>query len=321
MKALALSLAALLLSACGGGSDTGSASTPAVSAPPDVSAQTPPVTPTPPVVTPPVTTPTAPTTPVVTAPAPTTPAAPTYSAYEGMWLGVSYYEPSFQAPNYPGFIIDADGYYWSESINWMETDFGFMTGQITSSTSMTVIEGGILDGSGLFADQLVVSTISTDGSVIIVTGSLTGYMSENQNTGQFSYAGGPFQTLGYYETFSHLANTTPNVAALAGSYITAWGSPLTINSDGTFTLDDNGSFASNGSSAGCTYTGTITIKDANTNVYSITGTTTAPWLNNDGATLPVTGVFTVSSEGLLQGGITDGNGSECTTTVDTVSAT
>ena len=57
---------------------------------------------------------------------------------------------------------------------------------------------------------------------------------------------------------------------------------------------------------GCTYTGTITIKDPNTNVYSITGTTTAPWLDNDGATLPVVGVFTVIPKGLLQGGMTSG---------------
>ena len=272
MKTLTIIILVLLLTACGGsdGTSTDPANTPAPTpgSSPDPAAASPvpatspssnsggsnpvvpstssgpgpavpPETPTPAPVVPPAD-------PV--APAQSTP-TPVYSPYEGVWLGVSYYNPSFQAPNYPGFIVDADGYYWSESINWMETDFGFMTGQITSSTSMTVIEGGILDGSGLFADQLSVTSVSASSGQLTLEGSLSGVLSEGN--GQFGYAGGPFQTLPYSASFTLLTgSSTPNVSLLAGSYTTFWGGPLTINSDGTFTLDDNGNFASNVPSAG-----------------------------------------------------------------------
>ena len=339
MKTLTIITLVLLLTACGGsdGTSTDPANTPAPTpgSSPDPAAASPvpatspssnsggsnPIVPStssgpgpavPPETPAPVVPPADPVAPAQSAP------TPVYSPYEGVWLGVSYYNPSFQAPNYPGFIVDADGYYWSESINWMETDFGFMTGQITSD-SMTVIEGGIIDGSGLFADQLSVTSVSASSGQLTLEGSLSGVLSEGN--GQFGYAGGPFQTLPYSANFTLLTgSSTPKVSLLAGSYPTFWGGTLVINPDGTFTLDDNGNFASNAPSAGCTYAGTITIKDPNTNVYSITGTTTAPWLDNDGATLPVVGVFTVSANGQLQGGITDGNGSECTTTVDSISS-
>lgn len=182
-----------------------------------------------------------------------------------------------------------------------------MTGEITSDTSMTVIEGAIFSGASDAEDELSVSSVTVSGGQLTIEGTLTGIMSEGN--GSFSDRG-IYGSYPYSGVFSAESDVTPvSILTLGGNYTTLWGGNLTIGGD-SFTLIDT-----NPNGSDCTYTGTITLKDPSQNVYSLSGTATASWLENP---VPVIGVFTVTSKGLLEGGMSDGNGQECTSTVDSM---
>jgi hypothetical protein len=258
-----------------------------------------PVTTPPPVISPPV----------AAAPAPISP-------YEGIWTGQTFSTTS----GYPGFIVDANGVYWSEDANWFCADDAAITGSLPDTVSQGGLLDEVCDGVG---DKLTLSSASVLQGSLSLSGTISDGNWCEDGDGKFGVCGLPDQSYAWAESYTLEVATTPiAISALAGSYTTTYYDLLTIHADGTFSIADNISQNPNSgdNQTNCLYTGTITILDSTQNIYSLSATVSslpsgAPCADNIPNDTAV-GVFTLLPSGQLAGGL--GNTRGAFVTFDTV---
>lgn len=157
----------------------------------------------------------------------------------------------------PGLLIDAEGHFWvSESIICARYESGLFTAGVASDIQTNANGTGPADDQCNSAAALGPTTVTflaaLDAGVLTLVNSFT-YQAENLTTAPASYSTADG---GYTLVWTQVAPSTPNLAAIEGTWPLLGLGSFTIASDGTFTLD------------GCAWQASI--EDTAVNVYTLT---------------------------------------------------
>lgn len=145
--------------------------------------------------------------------------------------------------------------------------------------------------------MLTLSSAAVSGGTLTLEGTLSGDCYP-EGTYYDCTPSGLSSTFPWSLQASAVSRVVTPVSQLAGNWTTTFGSPLSINADGSFTLDDNGAAAPQFATSGCVYAGQITLKDPSVAVYSVTASVLC-----NGTTTSAVGVMTLQPNGSLFGGL------------------